>query len=152
MNLITLIGIMAINGVYDTGKATHGKIIMANILIVDDQSHLREFFAQELIEEGHKVLDVVDAGSVRKCFRDFKPDLVLLNLCLNRFEGLDVLRYVKRKDPHIPVLIVTAYDNYMDDPRLSEADGYVIKNFNHLCKLKKKIAYILDRKTVSHSD
>ena len=38
-----------------------------------------------------------------------------------------------------PVLIVTAYDNYVDDPRLSEADGYILKSFNNIEKLKKKV-------------
>ncbi len=40
------------------------EIIMSNILIVDDQPHLRELFSQELMDEGHKVRSFI---SVRLC-------------------------------------------------------------------------------------
>lgn len=124
--------------------------MMSSILIVDDQPHIRELFSQELMDEGHRVLGVGDAESVMKSISDSKPDLVLLDLYLNGLEGWDVLREIKRKDSHVPVLIVTAYDSYADDPRLSEADGYILKNFNNIEKLKKKVVEILDRKVTNH--
>ena len=123
---------------------------MSSILIVDDQPHIRELFSQELMDEGHRVLGVGDAESVMKSISDSKPDLVLLDLYLNGLEGWDVLREIKRKDSHVPVLIVTAYDNYVDDPRLSEADGYILKSFNNIENLKKKVVEILDRKVTNH--
>jgi hypothetical protein len=49
----------------------------------------------------------------------------------------------------LPVLIVTAYDSYVDDPRVSEADGYVIKNFAVLDELKKRVKHLLDCKAPS---
>ena len=116
---------------------------MANILIVDDQPYLQELFSQELIDEGYRVASVADAESVRGYLRESKPDLVLLDLYLDGFEGWDVLRDIKSKYPHLPVLIVTAYDSYVDDPRLSQADGYVIKSFAALDGLKQKIAEVL---------
>jgi CheY-like chemotaxis protein len=123
---------------------------MSNILIVDDQPYLRELFSEELTDEGYGVVSVPDAESVMLCLRHSKPDLVLLDLYLDGFEGWDVLREIKRWDPHIPVVIVTAYDNYMDDPRLSSADGYVLKSFTNLTELKKKVAEILNRKADPH--
>jgi two-component SAPR family response regulator len=45
---------------------------------------------------------------------------------------------IKGHDPTVPVLIVTAYDTFLEDPRLAHADGYVIKSFN-TDELKKKI-------------
>ena len=41
---------------------------MANILIIDDQPHLRELFSEELMDEGYEVTSVSDAKSVRGCF------------------------------------------------------------------------------------
>ena len=124
------------------------KINMANILIVDDQPHLRELFAEELMDEGYRIESVSDAVSVRGYLSDSKPDLILLDLYLNGFEGWDVLHDIKKEDPNLPVLIVTAYDTYADDARLSKADGYVIKNFAALDRLKQKIAEILECKTL----
>ena len=121
---------------------------MASILIVDDQSYIQELFSQELMDEGYKVLSAGDAESAKVYVENSKPDLVLLDLYLNGLEGWDVLHDIKSKDPHLPVLIVTAYDTYADDPRLSQADGYVVKSFVHFDELKHKIANVLGQKQV----
>jgi two-component system response regulator (stage 0 sporulation protein F) len=123
---------------------------MSSILIVDDQPYLRELFSQELVDEGYGIESVPCAESAILHIRHSKPDLVLLDLYLDGFEGWDVLRQIKRWAPQIPVLIVTAYDNYEDDPRLSSADVYVLKSFTNLTELKKKMAEIIDRKAVFH--
>ena len=54
-----------------------------------------------------------------------------------------MLNEIKATEPDLPVLIFTAYDSYMDDPRLSKADGYVVKDFSHIDLLKQKIANAL---------
>ncbi len=105
----------------------------------------RELFSLELTREGHAVTTVGDAESVRRHLKSSRPDLVLLDLYLDGFNGWDVLRDIKRQDPHLPVLIVTAYDSYVDDPRLSSAEGYAIKSMD-LRDLKQKVAHILNRK------
>jgi two-component system response regulator (stage 0 sporulation protein F) len=112
---------------------------MVNILVVDDQPHLQEFFNEELANEGYNFKSAMDVESARRYLKDSKPDVVLLDLYLDGFEGWNVLHEIKHEYPYLPVLIVTAYDNYADDPRLSEADGYVIKSFGALGKLKQKI-------------
>jgi two-component system response regulator (stage 0 sporulation protein F) len=121
---------------------------MASILIIDDQPYIQELFSQELMDEGYKVLSTGDAESAKVYLENSKPDLVLLDLFLNGFEGWNVLQEIKRKDPHIPVLIVTAYDTYADDPRLSQADGYMVKSFVHFDELKHKTADVLEQKQV----
>ena len=71
---------------------------------------------------------------------------MLLDLYLNGFEGWNVLQDIKHKDPQTRVLIVTAYDSYANDPRVSQADGYWVKSFVDFDKLKRKISDILERK------
>jgi len=116
---------------------------MANILIVDDQPSFRELLSEELTHEGYRVSSIGDAESIHGHLRDSRPDLVLLDLCLDGFEGWEVLRVIKKKDPNLPVLIVTAYDSFVDDPRVSQADGYVVKSFVALDELKQKIVDVL---------
>ena len=116
---------------------------MASILIIDDQPYIQELFSQELMDEGYKVLSTGDTELAKVYIENSKPDLVLLDLFLNGFEGWNVLHEIKRKNPHLPVLIVTAYDTYADDPRLSQADGYMVKSFGHFDELKNKIADVL---------
>ncbi len=120
---------------------------MTKILIVDDQPCVRELLSEELMLEGYRVATAGDAESVTGHLRFSKPDLVILDLYLDGAEGFGVLRDIKRQDPDLPVIIFTAYDGYVDDPRLSQADGYVIKSIV-LDELKGKIAYAL-RRTLS---
>ena len=115
---------------------------MAKILIVDDQACVRELLSEELISEGYGVSTVGDAESVRGYLRFSRPDLVLLDLYLDGCNGIGVLGNIKRQHPDLPVIIFTAYDSYVDDPRLSQADGYVIKSID-LDELKGKIADVL---------
>ena len=122
---------------------------IASILIVDDQSYIQELFSQELMDEGYKVLSTGDAKSAKVYVENSKPDLVLLDLYLNGFEGWDLLHDIKSKYPHLPVIIVTAYDTYADDPRVSQAAGYVVKSVVHFDELKQRIADVLGRKQVS---
>ncbi|MCK4486938.1 MAG: response regulator [Desulfobacterales bacterium] len=118
---------------------------MTKILIVDDQACVRELLSEELISEGYRVAMAGDVESVRGHLRFSKPDLVLLDLYLDGAEGFRVLRDIKEQNPNLPVIIFTAYDSYVDDPRLSQADGYVIKSID-LDELKGKIADLLRRK------
>ena len=113
---------------------------MAHILIVDDQPHLRELFREEILDDGYSVACAGDADSARMCLKESRPDLVLLDLYLNGFESWDLLHDIKQSDPHLPVLIVTAYDSYRHDPRASEADGYIVKDFDAFETLKQQMA------------
>ena len=115
---------------------------MPSVLIVDDQECIRELVAEELIREGYQVAGVGDAESIDGHLRASRPDLVLLDLYLDGPDGWDVLGDIKRQDPNLSVIIFTAYDSFLDDPRLSQADGYVIKSMV-LDELKEKIASVL---------
>jgi DNA-binding response OmpR family regulator len=118
---------------------------MAKILIVDVQQCVRELLSEELITEGYQVAVAADADSVSGHLRFSQTDLVLLDLYLDEAEGFSVLHDIKRQDPHLPVIIFTAYDNYRKNPLLSQADGYVIKSIV-LDELKAKIDHLLRRK------
>ena len=123
---------------------------MANILVVDDQPCVRELISEELAQEGHRVSSVSDAKLIWQHLTDSRPDLVLLDIYLDGCTRWDLLRDIKNRDPDLPVFIFTAYDSFAEDPRLSQADGYVIKSFVALDTLKQKVAEILECKTASH--
>lgn len=118
---------------------------MANILIIDDQACVRELLSEELSAQGYRVATTGDAESVKGYLTFSCPDLVVLDLYLDECDGMKVLADIKRQHPDLPVIIFTAYDSYVDDPRLSQADGYVIKSVA-LDELKGKITDILRRK------
>ena len=115
---------------------------MARILIVDDQRCVRELISEELIPEGYRVHGVGDVASVSGYLKFSRPDVVLLDLYLDEVDGFGLFHEIKRQAPDLPVIIFTAYDSYREDPRLSQADGYVIKSMV-LDELKGKIAGLL---------
>jgi len=117
---------------------------MSKILIVDDQLCVQQLLTAELTLEGYHVASSGDAESAKGRLLSFRPDVVLLDLYLDGPEGFGLFDDIKRKYPDLPVIILTSYDSYRDDPRLSEADGYVIKSIV-LDELKGKIADVLSR-------
>ncbi|MBW2170851.1 MAG: response regulator, partial [Deltaproteobacteria bacterium] len=60
---------------------------MASILIIDDQSGVRQLISEELILEGHQVRSLGDTKSAREHLQRSRPDLVLLDLYLDGPEG-----------------------------------------------------------------
>ena len=111
---------------------------MANILVVDDQPYPSELLAEELADEGHHISCVGDADYVMCFLEESRPDIVLLDLYLQGFEGWDLMARIKKYDPSIPVLILSAYESFVNDPHLANADDYVIKDSN-TDHLKQKI-------------
>lgn len=118
---------------------------MAKILIVDDQACIREILSEELTYDGYRVTTAGDVESVSGHLRFSRPDLIVLDLYLDGPKGIGVFHNIKRQYPDLPVIIFTAYDSYREDPRLSQADGYLIKSIC-LDELKGKIANVLSRK------
>jgi len=116
---------------------------MANILLVDDQPYMGEFLSEEIGDMGHTLRWIGDADCLILEIEELNPDLILLDLYFDGFDGWRLLDAIKRHDGRIPVIILTAYDSFSNDPRLSHAQGYVIKDFD-TGRLKEKITEVLD--------
>ena len=114
-----------------------------HILVVDDEPDIRLLLQEILEDEGYEVSVAQNAAEARSSRRARRPDLVLLDIYLDGCTRWDLLHDIKNRDPDLPVLIFTAYDGLAEDPRLSQADGYVIKSFVALALLKQKVAEIL---------
>lgn len=95
-----------------------------------------------MLLEGYEVATAGDPGSAKVHLYRAPPDLVLLDLYLDGPEGFRLFQNIKRQYSHLPVIILTAYDSYREDARLSKADGYVVKSTD-FDELKKKIDEVL---------
>lgn len=120
---------------------------MGKILILDENSGVRELTSEELGGEGHLVVPIGKPCLIRELINILEPDLLLLDLHLSGVDRWDVLGAVKKEVPHLPVLIFSAYEGYRQDPRMALADGFVMKSF---CfeKLKAKVAEVLQRNSI----
>ena len=115
---------------------------MAKILIVDDEEHIRFLYSEELTEAGYEV--ITDSGyKLLERIDEEKPDLVVLDIKMVDYNGLDLLQDIRNKYYDLPVVLCTAYDTFKEDMKSIAADYYVIKSFD-LTELKNKIAMALE--------
>lgn len=121
---------------------------MTRILVVDDQLCVRRLVCDELADEGYEVVEAPDAKTVGDRLASEKIDLVVLDLYLDGSEGWKLLRSMKKAQPDLPVVIFTAYDTFLDDPRLKDANDYIVKSMD-LDPLKTAIAEALTGRRVS---
>ena len=112
------------------------------VLIVDDDIALSEMLGIALRGEGFETTSVADGDRALQVFRDFKPDLVLLDLMLPGRDGIDVCRLI-RGESGVPIIMLTAKSDTVDVVvgLESGADDYVIKPF----KVKELVARVRAR-------
>jgi two-component system response regulator (stage 0 sporulation protein F) len=118
---------------------------MANkkILIVDDEEHIRFLYSEELKEEGYDVITAESGHRLLERIKQEKPDLVVLDIKMVDYNGLDLLQDIRNEYYDLPVVLCTAYDAFKEDIKSVAADFYVVKSFD-LTELKKKIARALE--------
>ena len=79
------------------------------VLVIDDEPDIRELLELTLLRMG---LETATAGNVQDALleiQNFKPDLCLTDMKLPDGTGFDVVRYIQRESPHIPVAVITAF-------------------------------------------
>ena len=113
------------------------------ILIVDDEEHIRFLYSEELADEGYEVITADSGFKLLERIEDEKPDLVVLDIKMVDYNGLDLLQDIRNKFYDLPVILCTAYDTFKEDMKSIAADYYVIKSFD-LTELKNRIAAALE--------
>ena len=76
----------------------------ADILIVDDETDIRELVAGILQDEGHRTRLARDSDEALRAIEERRPHLVILDIWLqgSRLDGLEVLSVIKRTYPDLP--------------------------------------------------
>src|ERR687897_2857680 len=113
-----------------------------SVLVVDDDASLAEMLSIVLRQEGFDSRIVGRGDMALHAFRDYKPDLVLLDLMLPGKDGIDVCKEI-RAESGVPIVMLTAKGDTVDVVvgLESGADDYVIKPF----KPKELVARIRAR-------
>ncbi len=104
---------------------------MASILIVEDDSTVREMLALNLKAEGHEVMTAADGEIGLAAARESPHDLIVLDVMLPKLDGLSICRLI-RKDSNVPILMLTARGTEVDKivGLESGADDYIVKPFS----------------------
>ncbi len=116
------------------------------ILVVDDQSSVRQLLQDYLTEQGFKVVTATDGQNAIYTARHEEPDLILLDIMMPRMDGYDFLRQY-RQERQTPVIIITAREEETDAVVGLElgADDYVVKPFR-MRELVARIHAVLRRR------
>ena len=116
---------------------------MARILFFDDEESIRMLYEDELFEEGYEVITSGDGSKVLELIDQIHPDLVILDIRLGGYNGLDLLQDIRKNHYNLPVILCTAYSTYKYELRSTAADYYVVKR-SDLTELKIKIKMALE--------
>ncbi len=100
------------------------------MLVVEDEPTINEALTDRLVAEGFTVRQAWDGPGAVAAFEEHRPDLVVLDVMLPGFDGLEVCRRIQAQRP-VPVLMVTARDEETDVlvGLGVGADDYVTKPF-----------------------
>ena len=119
---------------------------MASILIVDDDQAQLTILQRILKREGYTVETVGDSEAALENLEKQMFDLVISDMWMSsRFEGRDLLREIKRTDPDLPVLIMTAYAELNDAVNLVAHEGafYYLEKPIQVDVLKREVKHAL---------
>ena len=83
------------------------------VLVVDDEADIRELVSGVLEDEGYAVRAAADSTAALEAIEERRPSLLLLDVWLqgSRLDGLQILQEVKRRDPNLPVLMISGHGN-----------------------------------------
>lgn len=118
---------------------------LGRILVVEDEQELAELVRRELEYAGHTVTVVGDGPSGVEAVDRVNPDLILLDVMLPGFDGLEVTRRVRQKHA-TPILMLTARSTELDKVVGLElgADDYLTKPFS-MRELLARVSAVLRR-------
>jgi two-component system OmpR family response regulator len=102
------------------------------VLVVDDEENLAELITMALRYEGWEVQAAHTGSKAVSTAKEFRPDVVVLDVMLPDFDGLEVMRRLRSSDPDVPVLFLTARDAVEDRIAglTAGGDDYVTKPFS----------------------
>jgi two-component system, OmpR family, alkaline phosphatase synthesis response regulator PhoP len=118
-----------------------------SILVIEDDRALRRGLAMNFELRGYHVMTASDGGEGIKLAFDSGPDLIVLDIMLPGFSGLEILSELREKGRDVPILILSARgttDNKIEGLGLG-ADDYLAKPFA-LSELFARVEALLRRR------
>ena len=127
----------------------------SKILIVEDETPIREMIAFHLARAGYDTIEAEDCRRAREMLANERPDLALIDWMLPDMSGLELTRMLKRDNEYedLAIIMLTARADEFDKVSGLEggADDYVTKPFSPK-ELVARIQAVLRRSAVSAAD
>jgi two-component system OmpR family response regulator len=116
----------------DRGQLRRADGSPVRVLVVDDEPSLTDLLSMALRYEGWEIKTAGDGAEALRTAREFRPDVVVLDIMLPDIDGLELLRKLRADTADIPVLFLTAKDDVSDRIAglTAGGDDYVTKPFS----------------------
>ncbi|MBY0083754.1 response regulator transcription factor [Brevibacillus sp. M2.1A] len=116
---------------------------MSTIMIVEDDPKINQLLQEQLEKYGFQTVNVEHFDRVMEVFTQSRPDLVLLDVNLPKFDGFYWCRQM-RQESNCPILFISARESKMDQVMALEngADDYITKPFDYdvvLAKIRSQL-------------
>ena len=119
------------------------------ILVVEDDTFLRQLIAAKMEADGFDIFVAVDADATFKYLEESKPEIILLDLMLPGLNGFQILEEIKKdpKNKEIPVVILSNLSQKEDIDRamLLGAKDFWVKAYLTLDDIVEKIDSIIGK-------
>ena len=99
-------------------------------LIADDEAHMRTFLKLLLKDIGIETIYLMQNGmDAVDAFREYEPDIVLLDINMNKMNGLEALAHIREISPDVKIIMMTAVSarDVVEETRNKGATHYVLK-------------------------
>ena len=104
----------------------------ATIVVVDDEPDLLDLLKLILAEKTtHQVLTTTDPHQAIEWCRTYQADVLISDLRMPEMEGIELLKIIKQQDPHLPLILITAYGTIESavEAMRHQAFDYITKPF-----------------------
>ncbi|MDR2947737.1 MAG: response regulator transcription factor [Prevotella sp.] len=119
---------------------------MKKILVIEDEKRIAEILQKGLYEFGFEVSVAFDGDTGKRLINSNSYDLIITDIILPHHNGFELTKVIKDKNPHTPVIMLTALGATDDklDGFDAGADDYMVKPFD-LRELNARINVLLKR-------
>ena len=109
-----------------------------NILIIEDDLKIRRELDTLLVSNGFQVLAITDFENIIDELRNYKYDLILLDINLPGVDGFEIASIV-RKESNVPIIFVTSRSSDEDELKsiITGGNDFITKPYNKLILLEK---------------
>ncbi len=108
---------------------------MAKILVCDDSAFMRMMLKKVLIDNGHEVVgEAGDGMEAVQLFRQYKPDLITMDITMPKMDGIEAVKHIFAEDPLVRIIMVTALGqrSIITDAINAGASDFVVKPFDNI--------------------
>lgn len=97
------------------------------VLVADGDDASREGICLMLEDRLHTVAEAYNSTQALRLMTTYSPQVVLLDVNLPGGGGLEAARCIKARWPEVKIIILTVFDQYLDEALAAGADGYLLK-------------------------